>query len=362
MPILPHRTFHTLWSAPLWGDGPDRVLTGLLIGAAAIGVIVLNETNQRPAARLLGLGAGGFLILATAGVASESLGRFGTPRLLVPALWFAALPAAHAFTQGWQWLARWTGGPWRGAVVATSLLALAGWGAEKTVRDLVARCAGTTPLVIGLTAENHALVEAIRTHTTPEARILWEDFSGQETASQWTALLPLLTERSYLGGLDPDACIEHTYASLVEPNLAGRPLAAWSDADLEEFCRRYNIGWVVCRSSPAIARFRAWPKASLVTSMAGDGLACLYRLRPRSMALKGQARLLHADWRHITLADVVPEDGMVVLSLHYQAGLRVSPSRRVQIEKEPDPNDPIPFIRLRLPGPVARLTLTWQEK
>jgi hypothetical protein len=131
---------------------------------------------------------------------------------------------------------------------------------------------------------------------------------------------------------------------------------------LEGFCRRYQIGWVVCRSSAAIARFRAWTGATLVTSIGGDRVAGLYRLRPCSLALKGQARLLHADWRHITLADVVPEDGTVVLSLHYQAGLRVSPSRRVQIEKEPDPLDPIPFIRLRLPGPVARLTLTWQEK
>jgi hypothetical protein len=311
------------------------------------------------------------LILAVAGVASESLGRFGTPRLLVPALWFAALPAAHAFVQGWHWLVHKTGGLWRGAVLAAGLLALAGWGAEKTVCAWAVRCAGTVPLAIGLTAENQAVIEAILTHTTPEARILWEDFSGQETFSHWTALLALLTDRAYLGGLDPDACIEHTYASLVEQNLAGRPLAAWSDADLEEFCRRYQIGWVVCRSSAAIARFRAWPDATLMwdglairptTSIAGDGFACLYRLRPCSLALKGQARLLHADWRHITLADVVPEDGQVVLSLHYQAGLRVSPSRRVQIEKEPDAHDPIPFIRLCLPGPVARLTLTWQEK
>jgi hypothetical protein len=75
--------------------------------------------------------------------------------------------------------------------------------------------------------------------------------------------------------------------------------------------------------------------------------------------LKGQARLLSADCRHIALADLDPEDGEIVLSMHYQAGLQVSPSR-VRIEKEPDPYDPIPFIRLRVPGPVARLTLTWQ--
>jgi len=76
--------------------------------------------------------------------------------------------------------------------------------------------------------------------------------------------------------------------------------------------------------------------------------------------LQGQARFLHADCRHIALADVIPEDGKVVLSMHYQAGMHVSPGR-VLLEKEPDSCDPIPFIRLRMPGPVARLTLTWQQ-
>ena len=65
--------------------------------------------------------------------------------------------------------------------------------------------------------------------------------------------------------------------------------------------------------------------------------------------------------RHIALADIVPEDGTVVLSMHYQTGMRVSPGR-VQIERETDPRDPIDFIRLRLQGPVARVTITWQPE
>ena len=41
--------------------------------------------------------------------------------------------------------------------------------------------------------------------------------------------------------------------------------------------------------------------------------------------------------------------------------MRVSPSR-VRIEKEADPNDPIDFIRLRLQGPVSRVTITWHPE
>jgi hypothetical protein len=99
----------------------------------------------------------------------------------------------------------------------------------------------------------------------------------------------------------------------------------------------------------------------LVASSPGDPQRYLFELPHRSFALKGQARLLSADCQHIALADIVPEDGKVVLSMHYHPGLHASPSR-VQVEKEPDPRDPIPFIRLRVPGPVARLTLTWQDR
>jgi hypothetical protein len=109
-----------------------------------------------------------------------------------------------------------------------------------------------------------------------------------------------------------------------------------------------------------VARFRAWPGARLVTTLPGDPPGCLFELPARSFVLKGQARLVEANPQRITLADVVPEDGKVVLSLHYQAGLHVSPSR-VQVARDPDARDPIPFLRLLLPGPVARITLTWEE-
>jgi hypothetical protein len=76
--------------------------------------------------------------------------------------------------------------------------------------------------------------------------------------------------------------------------------------------------------------------------------------------LKGQATLLRADHEQVALADVIPEEGTVVLSLHYQAGMKASPSR-VSVERELDPIDPIPFVRLRLPHPMSRVTLTWEN-
>jgi hypothetical protein len=356
-PLAPHRTLATYWTAALWGDGLDRGVAVLLVVVATAGLVHLNQASQRAAARMLGLGAAGFLILAGASMASQSLARVGTFRLLVPALWFAVLPAGHALSQAWQGLTRRLGPPRQALVVGCGLLLAGGLGGEVSLAPLASRWTMSKPLEIGLGPDREALVAAVVAHTNPAARILWEDRLGPEHAARWTTLLPLLTGRSYLGGLDPEGTIEHAYPSLVDGLLAGRPVADWTDAELEDFCRRYNVGWVVCWSPAAVARFQAWNTLAAPVPVDG-GRARLFTLPPRSFLLKGQARLLRADSQRIALADVIPDDGEVVLSLHYQAGMRVSPSR-VKIEREPDPFDPIPLIRLHVPGPVALVTLSW---
>jgi hypothetical protein len=246
------------------------------------------------------------------------------------------------------------------------LLATMGLLARDTVTALAARCVGATPLVIGLGPERQALVDALVQHTAPDERILWEDRPASREASRWTALLPLLTRRDFIGGLDPDAVIEHTRAGLVEQTLEGKlHIAKVTDDDLKGYCHRYNVGWVVCWSPAAIARFRAWTAgATEVAQLADQGTGCLFRIRrpTTGLALKGHAQLLHADAHHITLADVVPDNGIVVLSLHYQAGMRAAPGR-VVVERAPwDKNDLVPFVRLRVASPAARVTLTWEDR
>jgi hypothetical protein len=115
----------------------------------------------------------------------------------------------------------------------------------------------------------------------------------------------------------------------------------------------------MCQSPEAIARFRDYARARSAASL--EGFGPLFDLRARSFVLKGQARALQADPEKIALVDVFPEDGKVILSFHYQAGMQVSPGR-VQIEREPDARDPVPFIRLRMPDPASRLTITWDGR
>ena len=232
------------------------------------------------------------------------------------------------------------------------------------VVTLAERLAGTTPLEVGLGPQRQALVETLVRHTGPEARILWEDRPGPRAAPRWTALLPQLTGRSFIGGLDPDGAIEHSHAGFVKQELAGQPIDKCSDEDLADYCRRYNVGWVAAWSPATVARFRAWKAGAREVARLHDGEeGCLFQVvgHAATFALEGEADLVQADSRHISLANVVPKDGQVLLSLHYQAGMRASPSR-VQVERDKrDPRDDIPFVRLRVAGPVARVTLTWDE-
>ncbi len=301
--ILPHRTLANIWNAPLWGGPADRWLTVLLMGSALCGVVIFNQTRQRPAARLLGMGAAGALTMALLGISWEPLGEVGTFILLAPALWFAALPAAYA----WVWLVRTLGKlgkPGRAFVLLTIGLAIvtAATALRENAVCLGDRCIRSEPLAFGLNAERQDLVDLLLRYTTKDARILWEDRLTSRRDSRWAAMLPLLTEgRSFIGGLDPDATIEPSDICLMNLCLDRVPIATWSDEQLAGYCRRYNIGWVVCWSPAVVQRFRDWPGVEIVAPVHDNGEGVLLKVkRQPSYALKGKAELVEASYRRIT--------------------------------------------------------------
>ena len=360
VPALTAHTLTAVWAASLWGEPADRTLACFLVPAALVGVVLLHSAGRRAAARLLGLAVVGWLLLAAAAVVWPPLSRFGAERLFAPALVFAAVPAAYGLAQALRPIRR--GGGWGSACLAgggaLALLTLA----LPSHRDAwVNRVRRGEPLLIGLGPDRENVVAVLKDQTTTEARILWEDRRGPRTDSRWTALLPLLTGRAFVGGLDPDAAIEHTAGGLIDQTLGGRSLDDWTDADLREYCAQYNIGWVVCWSDKAAKRFGRWTGVAEATAALPDGGRLFTLHRKPSFALHGAARWQSADSNRILLTDVRPEDGSVALSLHYQAGLRVSPSR-IKIECHKDPRDAIGFVRLMLQEPAPVVTITWDKR
>src|SRR5262249_12575677 len=115
-------------------------------------------------------------------------------------------------------------------------------------------------------------------------------------------------------------------------------------------------------------RFARWSVAVRGQSGPGEGVASLFVLkRERNYTLEGAARWCSAGPEGVLLADVAPRrgageaEGEVVLSLHYQAGMRVRPAR-IQIEPAFDSQDTIPFVRLRMKEPVGRVFITWEGR
>lgn len=348
-----------LWQSAIWGDRLDRAMAVAMAGLGVAGTVILYLSGRRPAARLLGLGTTGLFALIVAGMRSHVLDRLGATQLLPAALLFASLPAA--FAVAWA-LGRLRPGPRVAASLLLAALPLLAWLAAP---GWAARMTRPEPLAIGLGEERSALVARLKERTGGEARVLWEDRRGRRDESRWTALLPVLTGRAFVGGLDDGAGIEHNTCGLVDGTLAGRPLGEYSDGELADYCRRYNVGWVVC-GDESKARLERWPQAG-----AGERLPAgrwLFRIdRKASYALGGRATWRSADERGILLADVTPEavpgeeEGQVVLSLHYQAGMRVSPSR-VRLEKAVSTHDNVPFVRLRMKESVGCVLITWESR
>jgi hypothetical protein len=355
-----HCSLAEWWATDVGGCHAEQILAGILLIGGLLGAIGLIVRKKSAA----GLAFGAAAIVLPALSAGSSLWRpleeIGAPKLFVVAGFFAAVPCASLLADLFCLLNRITCRRWLGVPLGCVLLAGGIHAMRNDIRGLFDRMARVKPFHLGLTSEQQILVRTLKANTRPDARILWEE-RPQHPMPHWPALLPGLTQRPLLGGLDPDQGLEYSFARLTAGTLAGRPLEEWSDSDLEEFCRRYNVGSIVCWTPATGERFRRW---SLVESPvpireSGDGWLMSIRRTP-SFVLKGKARIVQMDETRIALADVEPEDGELVLSLHHQAGFHVSPST-VTVERDPDPFDPIPFIRLRMPGPVLRLTLTWGQ-
>ncbi|MCZ2343954.1 MAG: hypothetical protein LC104_19480 [Bacteroidales bacterium] len=269
------------------------------------------------------------------------------------------VPAASALVWGWWSVAR----HGRMAVIGVSLFpVLLGWGGFVAEPLRAGLGLNLEPLPLGFTIPQQDIIRGLQRRTNTDARILIEESDKRHPGWNWTALLPTYTQRAFLGGLDPDACVEHAFCGLRPGMLNGRPFSDWTDAERNNFCRRYNVGWVLCRSPEVWDWWLAMPGSHEIARFEDDGPLVLVELdRPRSYILSGSATVERIDRDGIVLIDAVPDaEGHLVLSLHHQPGFRAAPGV-VQVDADPDPFDPIPMLKLRLPGRTSRIALTWEN-
>jgi hypothetical protein len=340
----------------LFGSVPGGV--GFVV-AGMLGAALVWRAGCRASAWLLALSAALAVAAARVAAAWEGLPAHVPGRLALLAAGFLVPPLAFGV---WSLLDRFRLAGAAAAALVAGAVAV-GW-CDGRNRPL-AHAVGIPfePLAVGLGPEQRELLAVLKQHTTPDARILWDETTDERPGWNWSALLPLLADRSFLGGLDHDAGMDHSYCAMCDCRLTGRCLGEWSGEELAAFCRWYNVGWVVARSPGVIERWAKYPGAREVARLSERGrLVVLYAVdRPRSFVLSGTATWEAGDSQRVALTNVVPNaEGEVQLSLHMIEGMRVFPSY-VQIQPLQDPTgrDPVHLIRLKVPGPVPRLTLMW---
>lgn len=281
---------------------------------------------------------------------ADEVGAFAAAVLILPAAgllscWWGRTPAG-------------------GVATVATVFALCGLGWSPAGPPVAAALGlDQTPLPVGLGPDRQQLVDGFHRLTTPDARILLEDSDPSQPGWNWTALLPSLTGRAFLGGLDPDGGVEHLHCGLHGGGLNGRRFADWSTDDRRRFIHRYNVGWVACRTPAAVAFWSADPTARVIDRLRdGTSELVVFALdRSHSYILAGTATVEHLDRRRLVLTDVRPNaSGEVVLSFHHHDRMRAAPVG-VTVAADPDPFDPQPLVKLRLPGPVARVTVTWER-
>ncbi len=338
------------WDAFLPSDPVDLGLG--FIGL--IGLMIMLGKHARHA-WLFALGTLTFAAAGGVGRLWPLAHELGTQKLSLVCVWCAAIPAAYALAALAMNISKGTGFRFLGFVwlVAGGVVIVLGL-------DLHQRLGRYHPFTIGLGPERENLVQSIREHAPISGRVLWEDRTQITQDMGWTSLLSDLTDRPFLGGLSPDGCIDNMLVRLVDGKLLGIPLEQMSDEELSRFFDRYNISLIVAWTQESQIRLTRHPKVKKITEVSDSGTGILFKVeRTPSFFLSGKGEVLQADWQRIALAELEPDEhGEVIISWHYDGDFRVSPSF-VRVEKDLDKNDPVPLIRLKLPGPVVRVTLTW---
>jgi hypothetical protein len=295
----------------------------------------------------------------------EPARRLETEGMFFGAVWFALYPAGvgllSAMTGRWTDLDRSRSGicllkAIPGCIFVSLALVMAGpelWSPLWLMQNPDAEN-------LAMRKRQQAILEGLARLPPGGGRILWEegDVAARKKSEGHSPLLPLLTGRSFMGGLDSSGLIEHLGSGLVDGRLAGNPIEDIADRELSGYFTAFNIGWVVCLSEVSEKRLSEHPGAVREGNI-GD--RALFRIdRKPSFVLRGQADLISATPEGIVLGNLKPDEGQVVLSFHFHSHWEAIPAR-VGVEREMDSRDPIPLVRLTLDGPVSRVVLRYKR-
>ena len=184
----------------------------------------------------------------------------------------------------------------------------------------------------------------VQQNTPEEARVLFEE-SGDETGFVYdgmylSSLIPHWSGRQLIGGPINLYNDRHDFAEFHSGRLFGRDIQAFTDQEVRNYLRLYNIGAVVAFYPASLKRLRSIP--GLVTLDRRVGPVHLMRVnQPPDWFLQGEGQVI-AKLNRLEVSTRGANE--VVLKYHWLDGLVSNPPSTIIPVKMYD--DPIPFIRL----------------
>jgi hypothetical protein len=196
-------------------------------------------------------------------------------------------------------------------------------------------------------------VEWINKETPTEARVLFEE-SGDETGFIYdgiylSSFIPHWTGRELIGGPVNLYNDRHHFAEFHSGKLLKKDIQTFSDDEIRNYFRLYNIGAVVAFHPASIQRLQSVP--GLISLDRRVGPIHLMKVnQPLTWFLQGEGRI-KAGLNRLELSEIKGKE--IVLKYHWIEGLSANPPARIVPVKIYD--DPISFIKIIEPPAALAL-------
>ena len=193
-------------------------------------------------------------------------------------------------------------------------------------------------------------------NTDQSGRIMMEDINKWEGklapygSSRFVGLAPALMPRYLVGGPLPNAFIRHHYVSFHDGLFLNKAISEYTDRELAEKMKLYNIRWAVAWSEASKNRLERFPLAQLAARF--DDLEVFEIKSDPEWFLIGTGAL-KADYDRIELSNLKPENKIVVLKMHWLDGFKARPG--CEIFRYHAGGDPVGFLGLKNPAPEVLL-------
>jgi len=203
-----------------------------------------------------------------------------------------------------------------------------------------------------------ALIAALQEHTDTSGRLMMEDGPACNYGNcHLPSILPLFTSVEQIGGPYPYTFIEHHFSSFQVDCTLGRPLAQVEPDRLENYLNLYNVKWILTATPESRAYIARLP--SIRPLWSAKKFVLWQRTAEANQSLYAGVTV-RASYNLIEVT-IEPQPGRpppdnILLSYHWDRGLRVTPPAR--ISQVMYLGDPVPMILLE-PNQAREIKITY---